>query len=65
MNTVLCLVCKEPMSIEPVTTRKGKDSLMLVCVKSGSHFRGFINDQKFIADFVERAKARRNGGPDS
>lgn len=49
-----CLVCKEPLTVRLARGRKsGKPFLMLLCGRDGRHFRGFINDQKYVGQVLE------------
>lgn len=57
MLSIRCPVCEGQVSLESVVTKKGKSCLMMVCVLSGSHYRGFINDQDYIAEFARKAEA--------
>jgi hypothetical protein len=57
MSEVNCPVCNGAVSLEAgMTKKKNKPCLMFVCARSGSHFRGFINDQEFISRFTKRVQ---------
>ena len=62
MNTITCPVCHGPVDIKFITTRKSKPGIHLLCRKSGSHYRVFINDQDFIARMQDEAEVGRAVG---
>ena len=50
-----CLVCTRPLDVRPARGRKsGKPFLMLVCPHDGRHFRGFITDQFYVGQILEK-----------
>lgn len=54
MRDMSCPVCQSKVSLEPKRhPKRDEPYLMMVCVKSGSHFRAFINDQGFIARMIK------------
>ena len=54
---ILCLVCKEPLTVRLARGRKsGKPFVMLICSKDGRHFRAFINDQEYVSRVLESAE---------
>ncbi|MFQ6029041.1 MAG: hypothetical protein ACE5Q6_16295 [Dehalococcoidia bacterium] len=58
-SSVPCLVCQGPLSLRLARGRKsGKPFLMLVCPRDGRHFRGFVNDQAYVAGVLERLEAQ-------
>jgi uncharacterized protein YbaR (Trm112 family) len=55
MNNIGCPVCSNPLSVRTAEGRKShKAFIMLVCDKDPRHFRGFITDQEFIKEIMER-----------
>ena len=63
MNSVLCPVCQTPLDIRPSRGRKsGKDFLMLICSRSGKHFRAFITDAEFVKGVTEARSATEGRG---
>ena len=57
-KTAPCLVCEEPLELRPAQGRRsGKAFLMLICPRDGRHFRGFINDQEFVAGVMSRLES--------
>ncbi len=58
-----CLICREPLILRPARGRKsGKLSLMLICPRSGKHFRGFITDQDYVAEVFRRVENQTAAG---
>ena len=58
-NATPCLICQEPLSLRLARGRKsGKLFLMLICPQDGRHFRGFINDQQYVASVLARLEGR-------
>ena len=54
---ILCLVCREPLTVRLARGRKsGKPFVMLICSKDGRHFRAFINDQEYVSRVLEGAE---------
>ena len=54
MNSIQCPICKEGLKVSLAKGRKsGKPFIMLVCPKSGKHFRGFISDQEYVGKVLE------------
>ncbi len=55
ISTVVCLVCKAPLTVRMARGRKSsKPFLMLVCPTSGKHFRAFITDQTYVAGVLAK-----------
>ena len=66
MRQIACPVCGDPVDIRPAQGRKShKPFIMLVCSRDGRHFRGFINDQEFVARVMGAAGQTGQGGPRS
>lgn len=58
IKPIPCPICGDSLKISPASNRKSKKKkvfLMLVCGTDGRHFRGFISDQTFVRQVVERA----------
>ena len=58
IKPIPCPICGGSLKISPASSRrstKKKVFLMLVCGADGRHFRGFISDQTFVRQVVERA----------
>ena len=54
---ILCLVCKEPLTVRLARGRKsGKPFVMLICSRDGRHFRAFITDKTFVDKVVSGAE---------
>ena len=54
---ILCLVCREPLTVRLARGRKsGKPFVMLICSKDGRHFRAFINDQEYVSRVLKSAE---------
>ena len=54
-----CLVCRRTLELRMARGRKsGKPFLMVVCGQDGRHFRGFINDQLYVAQVLEKLTVR-------
>ena len=50
-----CLVCGQQLTIRLAKGRKSqKTFLMLICSQDGRHFRGFINDRKYVDQVLGR-----------
>ena len=59
-SSVPCLICQQPLTLRLARGRKsGKPFLMLVCGREVRHFRGFINDAKFVEQVVENAEEEK------
>ena len=57
MTEIRCPLCGEPLRFSLATSRKAKvkkSFVMLICPEDGRHFRGFIGDQDFVRQTVER-----------
>ena len=52
-----CPVCQLDLKLQPVTSKKGKQFLMLSCPVDGRHFRGFIYDKGFVERVMVAAKS--------
>jgi hypothetical protein len=60
MKQISCIVCGGVVEVRPARGRKsGKPFLMLVCGREVRHFRGFINDAKFVEQVVENAEEEK------
>ena len=58
-STIPCLVCKGPLTVRLARGRRsGKPFVMLVCGRDGRHFRGFINDQGYVGQVLDRLEAK-------
>lgn len=58
-DTPHCLVCGEPLAVRQAHGRRSKKAFItLVCPRDGRHFRAFINDQSYVAQVMERLKAK-------
>jgi hypothetical protein len=56
-----CPVCKDLLSFRIAKGRKsGKPFLMVVCLKDGRHFRGFVGDQAYVRDLINRINKTTN-----
>ena len=58
IKPVECPICGDSLKISPASSRRSKKKkvfLMLVCNTDGRHFRGFISDQTFVKEVVERS----------
>jgi hypothetical protein len=54
-KSILCPVCGCSLAFQITRGRKsGKPSLMLKCPRDGRHFRGFICDQNYLQQLLER-----------
>ena len=54
---ILCLVCREPLTVRLARGRKsGKPFVMLICSRDGRHFRAFINDQEYVSRVLKSAE---------
>ena len=54
-QAIPCPVCQRDLEIRNATGRKsGKPFLMFICPEDGRHFRGFINDQSFMQQVLEK-----------
>ncbi len=63
MKQIACPVCGDPVAVRPAQGRKShKSFIMLVCSRDGRHFRGFINDQEFVARVTGAADQAGQGG---
>ena len=57
-HSIPCPVCQVDLAVRPCQGRKsGKDFLMFVCPENGRHFRGFITDQGFMNQLLERVNS--------
>ena len=62
-QTVLCPVCERDLEIRSSTGRKsGKPFLMFICPEDGRHFRGFITDQGFVRQVLEKLEPSSGQG---
>ena len=62
-QTILCPLCRQPLVFSMARGRKtGKPSVALKCPQDGRHFRGFINDQEFVARVMGAADQAGQGG---
>lgn len=53
--SVPCLICGSPLILRLARGRKsGKPFLMLICPQDGRHFRGFINDQGYVKEVLNK-----------
>jgi hypothetical protein len=60
-NTLSCPICNESLLIRLARGRKsGKVFVMFVCAVDGRHFRGFINHQSYVKQFIESIEAVNN-----
>ena len=56
-----CLVCGEQLTIRLAKGRKSqKTFLMLLCRQDGRHFRGFINDRKYVDEVLARLEGHQD-----
>jgi len=66
---ISCLICRQPLILRLAKGRtSGKPFLMLICATDGRHFRGFINDQVYVRqvlDRLDRHKPAQETGPDA
>ena len=54
-----CPVCQLGLTLKLAKGRKsGKTFLMLVCSLDGRHFRGFINDRKYVDGVLSRLEGQ-------
>ena len=54
-NATPCLICQQPLVLRLARGRKsGKPFLMLICPQDGRHFRGFINDKKYVRQVLDK-----------
>ena len=52
---ISCLVCGQRLTIRLAKGRKSqKTFLMLICSQDGRHFRGFVNDRKYVEGVLAR-----------
>ncbi len=62
-QTVPCPVCGRDLEIRNATGRKsGKPFLMFICPEDGRHFRGFITDQGFMRQVLEKLDPKSGQG---
>ena len=55
-----CMVCGQQLNLRLATGRKSqKTFLMLVCVRDGRHFRGFINDREYVDKVLARLEGHK------
>ena len=55
MNVINCPICSAAMAVRNAKGRKSnKPSIMLVCPRDGRHFRGFITDQSYVRQVLEK-----------
>ena len=63
-----CLICGDALSVRTARGRKsGKPFVMLVCPRDGRHFRGFVTDQAYVGEILNRLEghlAADEGGDD-
>lgn len=60
-NGIPCLVCGRQLTLRLAKGRKSqKTFLMLVCSLDGRHFRGFVNDRKFVDQVLGRLEDQMN-----
>ena len=56
---ISCLICRQPLTLRLAKGRKsGKSFLMLICTTDGRHFRGFINDQAYVRQVLDRLEGQ-------
>jgi len=56
-----CPVCHETLSFRIAKGRKsGKPFLMVVCLRDGRHFRGFVGDQVYVRNLIQRLDETAN-----
>ena len=54
-QAIPCPVCQRDLEIRNATGRKsGKPFLMFICPEDCRHFRGFITDQGFMRQVLEK-----------
>ena len=54
-GTLVCPVCRNELSFRIARGRKsGKPFLMVVCLVDGRHFRGFVGDQNYVKQVLNR-----------
>ena len=59
MKQAPCPVCGVPLTVRLARGRKsGKTFVMLLCAQDGRHFRAFINDQRYVAQVLERVEGK-------
>ena len=58
-----CPICLRDLEIRNATGRKsGKPFLMFICPEDGRHFRGFINDQGFMQQVLQKLRPEAGQG---
>ena len=54
-QSIPCLICGEPLTVRLARGRKsGKPFVMLICGRDGRHFRGFVTDQSYVSELLNR-----------
>jgi uncharacterized protein YbaR (Trm112 family) len=54
-----CPLCHQPLALRLARGRKsGKPFIMLICPQDGRHFRGFINDQVYVRQVLEKLESQ-------
>ena len=62
MNNINCPICSNPLSVRIATGRKSnKPFIMLKCDNDGRHFRGFITDQTYVKQVIEKGNGTGMG----
>ena len=62
MNTIGCPICSKPLSVTVAKGRKSnKPFIMLKCPVDGRHFRGFITDQAYVKQVIEKGNGTGMG----
>ncbi|AHB14101.1 MULTISPECIES: hypothetical protein [Dehalococcoides] len=57
VESIKCPVCSETLEVKLASGRKsGKPFIMFVCPKDGRHFRGFITQQEYVRQVVEKSE---------
>ena len=57
-----CPVCGLGLKVATTKSQRGKVALVLVCPDDGRHFRGFINDIKFVRQVMEAIEVKGTVG---
>ena len=62
MKEINCPICSNPLSVTIARGRKSnKPFIMLKCDNDGRHFRGFITDQTYVKQVIEKANGTGMG----
>ena len=63
-TAVPCLICQQPLTLRLAKGRKsGKVFVMLLCSVDARHFRGFINDRKYVDSVLARLEGHPPSSP--